>query len=268
MKKIVCMLSLIFLCGVAEGYEIAAGRYLGMGRTVILSEPSATDALLSSTPGVESGRLLIESGYHNRYDLPELDLSFLALGYRYGDLAASFGASQFGRSDYYSEKIWKAAVGYCFGVVSLGFHAGGKSVAFGDDYGSFSAVSYGAAIGAGYREYRIAIVGDNLNEPALAENVEPDPAVWNIYLEAKNPKAFSVTGRMTIEKDRKPSMALGQYFRLLKKSALFWGLSGNPLAYGGGVEIARSGLILNYSANYHPTLGLSHCVSLGFSWKR
>ena len=118
---------------------------------------------------------------------------------------------------------------------------------------------------ASYREYHVGFMFDNLNGPKLAENDEADNARYNIYAEIEGPARFSITGRVTLEKNEKPLFALGQYIRLHEQGAVFWGLSDNPLTYGGGVEITYKNIELMYAVSYHPVLGFTHNISLGFA---
>ncbi len=259
---------LTIFCASLFAYDIDAGRQTGMGGTVPIGSPSASDLLSVPSSLITERQILFESGFQRRYDLAELDRGYLAAGYRRGAFSIATGISQFGRDDYYSEKILRSSLGYYRGAFAFALQGSGKVIKIGNDYGSFNAVSLGMAGSFNYKEYHLAVVGDNLNKPTVAENVQADPTVWKIFAEVKGAKRFSVTGRIVMEKYQKISVTLGQYIFLTGRNAIFWGLSGNPLTYGGGVELSYSKFMLNYAAVYHPALGFRHNFSIGLGLKR
>jgi len=267
MKIIRPLVIFLLLSAPLLGYEIDAGRSLGMGGTIMLTAPSATDLLLDPVALNPDRQALIESGYQRRYDLPELEKGYFAAGYRRGSFSFALGASQFGKDDYYSEKILRTSIGYYYRFIGFAIVGSGKSTKFGNNYGSFSANSIGLAGALNYKEYHLAIVADNLNDPKLVKNGKTDPFNVKVLTEVKGSKSFSVTGKMGIEKNQKLSLSLGQYIFVSGKNVIYWGLSGNPLTYGGGLELSYSKFVINYSVNYHPALGISHNISLGAAFK-
>jgi len=268
MKASVLFFMCVLSCASLFGYDIDAGRRIGMGGTILITSPSASDFLLVPAVRILNRQILFESGFQRRYDLPELDKGYLAAGYRRRSFSFAIGISQFGKDDYYSEKIIRTALGFYYGAFAFGLHGSGKAIKIGNGYGAFNAKSFGLSGGFSHEEYHLVVMADNLNKPKLTENTEPEPTFWKIYAELKGSKTFSITGKMVLEKRQKISVALGQYIFLSGRNAIFWGLTGNPLTYAGGVEVSYSKIILNYAASYHPALGFSHNVSLGLALKK
>lgn len=264
--------ALFFMCVMSGaslfGYDIDAGRQIGMGGTMLIASPSASDFLSAPAATILDRQILFESGFQRRYDLPELDKGYLAAGYRRGAFFLAIGISQFGKDDYYSEKIIRTTLGFYYRALAFGLHGSGKAIRIGNDYGAFGAKSFGLSAGFTHQEYHLVAMVDNLNKPKLTTNAEPEPSLWKIYVEIKGSKTFSITGKMIWEKYQKISVSIGQHIFLSGRNAIFWGLTGNPLTYGGGVEVSYSKFMLDYAASYHPALGFSHNVSLGLALKK
>lgn len=263
------ILAVLFLISIGPlaAYDIDAGRQSGMGGTVLLSLSSVSD-YLACPVGYRAGqRLGFESGFQRRYDLRDLDKVYAAVGYRYRSLAGAIGLSQLGRADYYTEKLLKIAAGYKYRSLALGVIVTGKIIEIGEN-DLCRAGSIGLAGGIHYKMAHLGLVVDNINKPKPVENGRSDNIICKIYTEIEGPSLFSMTGRLTLEKYEKPSVGLGQYIRISGQHALFWGITGNPLTYGGGLEIRYSGITVNYNAGYHPVLGLSHNISLGYLWPK
>ncbi|MCX6825936.1 MAG: hypothetical protein NTV06_01515 [candidate division Zixibacteria bacterium] len=239
-----------FLMGPILAYDIDAGRRIGMGGTVILSSPM--------------GDLTAEMGFERRFDLSELDRYYAIIGYRYKNVTGAIGFSQFGESNYYTEKLLKATAAIRLRMFTGGLLVGCKMIDIGNGYGSFRAGSVGLMGGMDCRKLHLGFVADNINQPKLADNAEPDKAVFSLYGEIEGPSIYSITCRAEFREFEKPAMSIGQYIRLIGKNAIFWGITGNPMTYGGGIEMCKSGLIINYAVSYHPVLGLRHNISLGF----
>lgn len=266
--RIFCAFIIYFCLTIhVSAHDLDAGRQMGMGGAVMLTSPSATDVLITPVALISDRQLLLESGFQNRYDLPELDKGYVAMGYRMGAFSVGLGYSQFGKATYYSEKIARASFGFYYGVFAIGINGSGKEIEIGEGYGKYRANSLGFSAGLHYDDYHLAVVGDNLNKPSLADEAAVEPALWNVFAEVKGSKAFSICGRISFKTNNKPSAAISQYIYLKGKNAIFWGVSGNPLKYGGGMEISYRGFILGYAAEYHPVLGLIHNISIGMAWK-
>jgi hypothetical protein len=264
MKKIIVA---IWLVGstYANAYDIFGGIQTGMGGTALLSTSVATGLLYCPSGHIDDGQLVIESGWNRKFELSDLDRVFISAGYRYGDLTGVIGFSQMGKSDYYTEKIVKFNLAYQTGIYSAGLITSGRIVEIGTDIDRLQAASIGLCAGVHYRRYHVAIVVDDINKPKIVESLEGENIKYNIYAEIDGGSMHSITGRVILEKYEKPRVSLGQYIQLAESNSLFWGISHNPLIYGGGLKIKYKEAWLAYAVSYHPSLGFTHNVSIAYS---
>ena len=267
MRLTAVLILVLVLAASAGAYEFGLGRQSGMAGCIMLSAPTASDMLTCPSGHFRDREIKLEAGYQRKYELSDLDRVFVDGCYRYGAFSGAIGFSQFGRSDYYVEQLVRSTVAFSRDMFTFSALVSGKmlEIGSGDRRYTLRAAALGLAGAASYRKYHVGFMFDNLNGPKLAENDEADNARYDIYAEIEGPARFSITGRVRLEKSEKPLFALGQYIRLHEQGAVFWGLSDNPLAYGGGVEIDYMNLSLMYAVSYHPVLGFTHNISLGFA---
>jgi len=264
MKKAIIIILLVFI-GSADAYDIFGGMQNGMGGTVMFTSPDAS-ALLNCPAGLINDRQIVfETGWNRKYELSDLDRVFIAAGYRYKQFTAVFGFSQMGESDYYSEKILKFNLAYRAKHYSAGLLTSGRIVEIGIDIGRLQAASIGLCAGVHYGRYHVGIVVDDINKPEIDDILHGENIKYNIYAEIDGGTIHSITGRLIFEKYEKPRVSLGQHIQLTGRNSLFWGLSHNPLTYGGGVRVLYSGASLTYSVSYHPALGFTHDVSITYA---
>jgi len=261
-------LALVTLCLIAaptvKAFEFATSRGPGMGRTEMLSRSSASTVVNLPTGGMEPGEWHVESGYNRRFELRDLDQSYLAAAYRRRAITAALGLSQFGKGNLYAERTMKASLAYRIDSVSIGMSMSGMLVDIGSGYGQLRAATVG--LGVSYRSARwyATMVADNLTSPRLAENSVTVKPVLSLYTELIGRGSFSVTGRATFQETESPQYALGQRISLSGGSAFFWGLSSAPLEYGGGIELHIRDVRVFYATTIHPVLGLSHTVAIAY----
>ncbi len=267
MKTISTILILLLLLSAASAYEIDAGRRYGMGGCALLTTPTATNYVDCPIGLLQKKQLIVESGYQRKFELADLDKIFISAGYRLGDFSLSAGVSQFGRSDYYIEQTVRATLSYGYNKYVGALILSGRKLDITPTTGkiSLSAASIGLAGGVHYKKYHLGISVDNINQPKLYDIDEKQNILYDFYGEVEGNGRFSLTARLTLEKYEKPVIAIGQYIRLAGHNALFWGISNNPMTYGGGVEVHYHGFGLIYATSYHPILGFTHNVSLNYS---
>lgn len=262
MRKFIIVISMI-LGSVVAAHEVDGGRRFGLSEAVLMSNPTATDFAACPSAGFPAGRVTLESGYLRRYDLSDLDQYYAAMALKYKRLLFGVAASQFGKSDYYSEKTLRATLSYAFDSLTIGVIAGGKLVEFGNLEESFNSVGFGLSAGIHWNRYHLAAVADNMNKPRLTEASEPDYRTVNLYAEIEGPKYYSIVGRLSWEDYSPVRATVGQVFYLSGNNCLMWGISSNPLTYSGGVELSLKRYYIGYAVSNHPTLGLSHNVMIG-----
>jgi hypothetical protein len=267
MKIMKTILFLLILSAPVLGYEYEAGRSLGMGKTVLFSSPEASDFLSCPTAIPERGQFLLESGYRNLYELSELNKVYFAAGYRFKNIFGGIGLSQLGKSDYYIEQQLRGVVGAMYDRFVLATIIDGKNVEFGRGLGTYRADAYGVAAGIHFEHGYFSLVANNINRPKLEKNATAENALYEIRGEVIGSSKFSLTGRLALEENKKPMVSVGQYIRIADQLALCWGVVDNPVSYGAGAEFRYHGMIINYSTRYHPVLGFSHNVSIGYNPK-
>lgn len=237
-----------------------------MGRAVILSRSSASELLAVPAGGLVAGQGMVEIGFNRAFEMSELDNLFVAGAYRFGSVTVAVGFSQFGHSDLYTEQTARLSLACRRDSLTAAVTLSGLLVSFGGGYERLNAATLGC--GLSYRTRRViaAVTGENLTAPRLDENSREINPVYSGYAELIGPGPYSLTGRVTLEREEKPQFALGQKIDLSTKAAFFWGIATAPLKYGGGLEIDVKGRSLTYAVSYHPTLGLSQTVALSLAF--
>lgn len=245
-------------------FESIQSRSPGMGRTVLLSRPTASDLLNIPDSRLDSTRILFETGYNRRFELADLDHLFLAGTYRRDKVTFAFGASQFGKTDLYAEQFLKGSVTYKRNSLSLAASLSAMQVQIGNDYGGLQAATFGLGASWTGSKFLVSMVADNLTQPNLYDNGVPITRNLTVLSEYQGPGPYSITGRLRVERGQKPQFGIGQMIRLSKRSYFFWGVATAPLEYGGGLEIDIPIGSISYATSVHPVLGFSHTVSLSF----
>lgn len=270
MKRRGYIFAILFLLVTSEAFsfEFITGQGLGMGQTVLLSRSSASTLLSVPSGGISDGIGKIELGINRKFEIKDLDQSYLVAAYRKNLLTCVIGFTQFGYTNMYAERTAKVALALHHNSLSLGATLSTMLVDFGDNYERLSGSSFG--FGASYRSRRIygAITVEDVNSPQLDDNsVKIDPRV-TAYAEIIGRGSYSITGRIILEKDEEPRIGAGQKIDLSSISSLFWGLSTRPTVYGGGLEIFYRASSIMYASSYHPTLGFSHTLAVNYTFGR
>lgn len=263
-RSLVIVAAAVVMAGPSAGFDLVKSRALGMGRTVLLSRPTATDLVNLPNPGLDSAGLLIETGYNRRFELADLDHLFVVGAQRYHNLTVAFGAAQFGRTDLFAEQLLKGLVTYHRRTWSLAGSLSAMQVQIGKGYGSLRAATVGVGASWSRPQFILSLVADNLTRPALVPGGLPFNRTYTLYSEFQGRGAYSITGRIRVENHQRPQFGLGQVIRLSHKSSFFWGLGTAPLEYGGGIEVAIPIGSVAYATSVHPVLGFSHTVSLTY----
>jgi len=247
----------------AQAFEFVTTRGSGIGKTLIISEPSATTLLLLPSSGINQNECIVELGGMREFELSELDRAYVAAAARYKNYTVAFGLSQLGQRDFYSERTGKLSIAYQWQNCNFSANISGIEYYFGGGYDSQSAGAAGIGFSYHYRRLFLGMAADNLNSPKLFESSPAINPQYSFYGEFVGKKSFSVTARVSFEKNQSAQMALGQKIDVSNRSDLFWGMSTKPFQLGGGFDIwySERGAI-TYSGSYHPVLGLSHNLSI------
>ncbi len=270
MSKLWFILSfaMLFLTSATLADEFVSPRRIGMGRTQVLSQSPSTTLLNVPSGGLERRQWGIEAGYNRRFELADLDHLFVAGAYRRGRFTVAFGASQFGKADLYAEQLLKGSVAFHLDSLTVGGSLSAMQVQFGGNYEQLRAATFG--LGASYRTARLiaAFDADNLTSPSLSATSSDIEPVYSLHAEFIGKRAFSVTGRLTLEGNQKAQLGLGQIISLSDRSSFFWGIAGEPVEFGGGIELSVASGTFTYATSVHPVLGFSHTVSFGWGTAR
>lgn len=247
-------------------FDFVTGHGPGLGRTIMLSKSSASALLLAPSPGILPGEGKVEFGINRKFEMKDLDQAYVAAAYRWHPVTVAVGYSQFGYADYYSERTARLTAAFHYGQAAAGVGLSTMTVSFGDHYESLSGTAF--SLGVSFRHDRLfaALVADNLNSPRMSDRSPANPPCYTAYAEIVGLGSYSVTARTTIQEREKPQYGFGQIIHLSANGSVFWGVSTQPLTYGGGVEISYRGAAITYAANYHPVLGFSHTLSTGYSF--
>jgi hypothetical protein len=238
------------------------GRGPGIGGSILLSSPSASEAALVPLTAYSSSRFSFETGYQRRFELRALDQAFVAMAASAGNWNSAVALSQFGYADLYRELTARVAVGRRFGCLSGMVSWTGMLVDFGGGYDRLSSGTLNLGIGCHYGKLRAAMVANNLTSPGLyagSPEFKPD---YTLFAELSVMGRHSLLGNVVLQQDRKPRFGLGQIINLTDYAGLVWGISTSPTQYGGGIQLRVGRQAVNYTARYHPTLGYTHTVSL------
>ncbi|UCD65112.1 MAG: hypothetical protein JSW34_06700 [Candidatus Zixiibacteriota bacterium] len=268
MKPVIAIL-LVFaslVCESASAFEFLTGRGNGTGRTVVLSQPSASTVLAVPSAEPANGVWTVELGANRKFEIKEFDQGYAALAGPVGSFTCGAGFAQFGSSDLYAERTARFSAAWQRRAFSVGAAVSALQVDFGDRYDGLGAWAFDLCAGYRHRRMLTALVAENLNEPRLDKNGPPVIAAYSIYAECVGPGPYSVTGRVTVQKREKPQFGVGQYIDISALGALFYGLSTAPLIYGGGLELSYKSAIITYATSCHPTLGFSHTLSVSFTF--
>ena len=258
---IMILIMSLFFCEGGNAFQLSGARNRGMGGAISLSRATASDYLRAPGIVLGNGQWYLEAGAERRFELMELDAGYLAWAFRKNKAGFSFGVQQFGRSKGFAEKTARGAVAYYVGNFSLALIGSLRSFDFGPSYSSLSAVSLGLSAGMTTRHALMIIVVDNLNRPSFVSSAPEQAVEGSVYAEARRAK-LRTSARISLKENKKPILGLGQIAPVGKAAHLFWGVSSNPLIYGGGLEIRQSKYGIIYSGSYHPTLGYSQNISI------
>lgn len=246
----------------ALSFEINSSRANMLGGALALRHPGATDFL--AAPGLFGAdrALSFEAGVARQFDISDLDIGFLAFGYRHGNLQFAFGAQQLGATDYFAEQTAQTALGYQLGNVSAGLTLSAKRFQFGSAYSSLSAGAIGFGVGLRHKQGAIHVALDNLNRPSFTGSAPSEPQRAALYFELAGSKSYTLSAVARFAEYSKPDFGIGQTVALTDFARLSWGISSEPLIYGAGFEIRKGRITFIYAGSIHTTLGYSQSLTL------
>lgn len=263
MKTAVTILAVLLLGASVQPYDLQPSRGPGAGRTILLSESNALDLASVPTGGIEMAGYRFDAGYNRRFELSELDQVYLAGAFRYKSVSLAIGGSQFGKSALYTEKTFKTTVAWHFRKYVFGLTGSTRSYEFGGEYPRLSASTLGLGGAVRFQRLFFALAIDNLTHPTLYERAEPTEVTYALHGELIGKGNISTLVNAIFQKGETTRLALGQRIPLSAVAGLYWGISTEPLEYGGGLDIGVGSFDLSYMVSVHPTLGVTHTIGFG-----
>ena len=261
---VTALLMILLTSQLTRAFEYATARGVGLGQTVVLSDPSTSAMLIVPSSALLSGQGRVELGATRRFELQDLDQGYIAAAFCLNRFTYAISATQFGNGDLYAERLARAATAYTFHSFTAGAVASIMEIDFGGHYENLSA--FGLGLGTSYRSDKVSVaaVVEDLNWPRLHRNSERIRPAYSLYTELVGPGSYSVTGKVTFQKRERPIFGVGQKIDISPLASVFWGLSTSPFIYGGGLELIYKRSLITYATSYHPTLGFTHILSVGF----
>lgn len=259
---------LVFGCLQASAFDLPGSRSWSTGGALPLSDPSASTVVRMPWLADSPGHLKVELLFGRQYEIPEFTEGGLATSLSFGHAALSFGAAQFGDPNLYSETTFRWGGGVWHGRFGAGGCLSYRRIEFGQsDAVAIEAVdALSLDLGAAARMGRLSLSGlaANINRPRLSEHSSAVEPRYTLFAELVGLSVFSLTARLTAEDHQRPQFGLGQMVTPSRDLRLLWGLSTNPIRFGGGMELRWRELVIGYDADYHLDLGLSQMVSLAY----
>lgn len=249
-----CVTSTVF------GFEFINGRSNGIGKTVTLSNPTASEAL---TTGIifPKNYFAFEFGYSRLYELKELDEIIFSSGYKWNKISIIIGISQFGDPDLYTEKLFKFGIGYDLSKFTVTGFTSFKQLEFNNFYPNLNAHAFGFSFGYSLPHGMLCFTTDDINSPSFtgaSRKIHPN---YNLNIELNGHAVYTITGRIRWQQDEKKQVGIGQKVKVSEFASLLAGYSTEPNMFGGGLELIWNKNLFIYSTSYHPALGFTHIVS-------
>jgi hypothetical protein len=167
----------------------------------------------------------------------------------------------------YKEFTGTFSAGYSFSryfTIGGSVHLCNSSV---KNYGSDNAVGIDAGVSSlPLQSVCVGIVFGNINTPRLGSTGERLPYRFGVGVCAQASPGLLVTGELWKEQDFPLARRYGIEYRLVPSLAFFCGSSANPDLLSGGFRLSFSGIQIEYAAEYHHYLGMSHTVSFGLGF--
>ncbi len=264
-RPLAVALLVVIIASGAAAFDLDGRLDLGIERVSLLRSSSAMDVVSLPLAAISPGDWRIDLGGIRRYDLSELDQFYAAAAHRIGSFTLALGVSQLGDADLYAERTGVLSFGWQLSRWSLGAKWSARHVSFGEGYSSLSTASVGFAAAFCSGRFALAIAADNLTEPRYYDGAVPFDDTYMLHVELAGPGEYIFGGSVTVEQDERPRFGLGQRFDLEPAGRLFWSIATAPLTHALGGDIMYHGSRLAYSVSYHPTLGLSHLFSIGWT---
>lgn len=264
MRHTLTLIFALLLASHAAGFDISTTRGEGLGGAIALARPTAADLVELPVADLPESRVMIDLGALRQFELSELDQAFAAAAGRYQFITAAFGISFFGEEDLMVERKAKLALAATWRNWRFGATVSNRHLAFGGGFESLSATTFGLSTAFHYRYLHLALTGDNLTSPRLHDAAPAEEPRYSLLAEVEGRGSYSVVGRATSQKDQDLQLAIGQLVQVTEYGLIFWGISTEPMKYGGGLQLTYGPALISYAASYHPDLGFSQTLSLSF----
>jgi len=250
----------------ASVFELHNTRAWSTGGAPLLSDASAVTLATLPVAMMADRVWKIDLSAERRFELADLDQAGCAVAHRRGRVTLAAAYAQFGDPDLYHEQTVALSGSLRHRSIAVGATWSAMAVSFGGGYESLDATTVGLSVSYWRPRLQLAFRADRLTEPTLYDGAVGFQPRWHLSGEWQGPGDYCFTGRVTLEAHQKPQFGLGQRVILTERTAIYWGIATAPLTCGGGIDIMYRGGRLTCAVSYHPTLGLSHGVSLAYTF--
>ncbi len=266
MRYTLTIILVLVMAATSGAYDLATVRAEGLGGAIALSRPTASDLVELPAASIAEGAFLVDLGAMRQYELSQFEQAFLSAAGRYRSITAAAGLSFFGEEDLMLERKAKLAAAATWRSWQLGASISHRHLSFGGGFESLSATTVGLSAGYHWRVVHLAISGDNLTSPKLHAAAPAEHPRYSLLTEIEGRGSYSVVARATSQKDQDLQLAIGQLVQVTDYGLLFWGISTEPMKYGGGLQLTYGATFISYAASFHPDLGFSQTISLSFGF--
>ncbi len=245
----------------AETSLIASGRANGIGQTIVLSNPMASEQLISGVLSNNNITLQADFGYQRKYNLKELDEIYTAFSYHFKSYTIVAGMSQLGDPDLYTQKEIRIGLLYSKSIFTIGNFITSESHDFNNRYKSLNQLSYSFSFTIKQKYFILSSVLENLDRPSLTETSPQDEVKLTMYGELLRANKYKTTLMFSTQKGKQNKFGVGETVEISQTASLMFGFSTVPTQFGGGIELKWKKNAVIYNSLYHPVLGLTHSVS-------
>lgn len=200
------------------------------------------------------------------FGLKELQTGALSVGFKAGESAYGLGATYSGQSPYTENQF---VFGYAREITE--FFNAGASLNFHqvsiENYGSASALSLDAGVlMSPFNGIQVGFSVFNLGRSAIGKSNEPLPSGWRTGLSAWIEQRLLLSGEWFQQAGYPPDFRFGLEYPVHDDVTLRTGFSTEPYQLSIGAGFFFSGFGFDYALKNHPDLGVTHQISVGYSF--
>jgi hypothetical protein len=240
--------------------------YIASGSSGIASQNDAFAVFNNPAKIGLSGNANINLFYRNYYGLKEINQISLANHFRFYNLPLGLGISTYGnklyretelRSGMAFELIQEIHMGVSFNLYHLDIKNYGSAMGWGFDLALVKDIRY---------DLTMAFVVSNLNEPKIGSSAERIPAHFGFGLAYHPIKSMDLSFDIIKDDQFDFDYRFGVQYNLNQWLSFMCGFQDLVNSVSAGLKISNDNYNLNYAFQYHPYLGVSNSMSMGYAF--